>query len=1009
MTDDALIGRQLANFKIERVLGQGGMARVYYGTDVKLERPVAIKVIDARYRENPDYARRFMREAQTIATWRHENIIHIYYSDDSEGLYYFVMEYLDGPDLREMITQYEKQDELLPLEEILRVAQAITNALDYAHKRGVIHRDIKPANVLSAEDGRLVLSDFGLALDVEQGSLGEVFGSSHYIAPEQAHRSADAVSQSDLYSLGVMLYELLTGQVPFNDPSPTAVALQHITTAPPNPCDINPTLSPEIEQFLLKALSKSPADRYQTGQELLEALTLVLEPELATSVRSILGPITKSAPAVAPEPEATPINQAETEPDPEPPPAKMPSVRVGPMKKADSMIGRQLDEYRLEGLLGQGGMARVYKGMDVRLNRAVAIKVIDTPFRADTDYIKRFEREAQAIAQLEHTHIVTLYRFGEADGLLYLAMQYIEGFDLSVILSNYRREHHLISPPEIARILREACLALDSAHEQGGLHRDIKSSNIMMDKKERVILTDFGLALFTDVGTQGEIFGSPHYIAPEQAISSAGVVPQSDFYSVGVILYEMVTGQLPFDAKEPLDIAMMHMTDPPPPPRQVRPDISPALEAVILKTLSKSPEDRYPNGAALADALDAALQIGQETPPEIAAKPATVVPIPTGTQPERISTAPSPMAIPTLPPAPVTETESIHPLPPVPASVVSQSQPNIPTPTSAPAPVSAEKKGETRPAPAPVTAPPSKNKQYLIFGLIGLAIITVLLIALASFLFFFWNSYSEEETANTQNPTPITQETTQPDITLADSPTPPPLPTSLPADADTVTTLNTPTLAATNADTDTNTPAPADTDTDTAPALTPPTATSPPPTPTTPPTNTPTPGPTPTDTPVPPIAESANQFSGTQKATNWEYSWSKGRTSFDWRAMRFDGTCWRINDPGTQEDPVRICQNSAHPGITGDIAWIWHSNVAGPVWVNVTARKIDTNGGDGVDIILYRGLAPVKSWTLEGNDGTGFSETVQLDITQDDLLFFVMSIRGSPDNDETAFWAQVYQ
>jgi serine/threonine protein kinase len=272
MTDDPLIGRQLANFRLERVLGRGGMAQVYYGLDVKLQRPVAVKVIDARFRDNPAYARRFVREAQAVATWRHENIAQIYYADEEGGLYYFAMEYIDGLDLGQLLTRYASEDELMPQADVLRIGWAVASALDYAHAKSVVHRDVKPSNVIIAREGRVVLTDFGLALDVQQGSVGEVFGSAHYIAPEQARRSSDAIPQSDLYSLGILLYEMLTGVVPFDDPSPTAVALQHLTQAPPAPRALNPGLNTEIEATLLKAISKSPKDRYQTGGDLITAL-----------------------------------------------------------------------------------------------------------------------------------------------------------------------------------------------------------------------------------------------------------------------------------------------------------------------------------------------------------------------------------------------------------------------------------------------------------------------------------------------------------------------------------------------------------------------------------------------------------------------------------------------------------------------------------------------------------------------------------------------------------------
>lgn len=269
----------------------------------------------------------------------------------------------------------------------------------------------------------------------------------------------------------------------------------------------------------------------------------------------------------------------------------------------DSLIGKQLDEYRLETLLGKGGMARVYRALDVRLKRYAAVKVIDTPYQENDDYLMRFEREAQAIARLDHPHIVSVYRYGQADGLLYLAMKYIEGSDLHSILSQYEQTGELMPWADATRIITEVASALDYAHEQGVIHRDVKPSNIMLDGNGRSYLTDFGLVLLENVGTRGEILGTPHYLAPEQAMSSAGAGPLSDLYAVGVILYRMVTGQLPFQGDNLMDVIMQHMTDTPPLPRQIRPDISPALETVLLRALAKEPAERYANGKALVAAL----------------------------------------------------------------------------------------------------------------------------------------------------------------------------------------------------------------------------------------------------------------------------------------------------------------------------------------------------------------------------------------------------------------------
>ncbi len=274
----------------------------------------------------------------------------------------------------------------------------------------------------------------------------------------------------------------------------------------------------------------------------------------------------------------------------------------------DPLIGKELDEYRIDALLGEGKMARIYRATDTRLGRQAAIKVIMTGFQSDPEYVERFQREARAIARLEHPHIVQLYRYGEAQGVLYMAMKFIEGASLATVLTSYQTDGTFIESQEAVRIVREISTALDYAHGQGVIHRDVKPANIMLNKEGRAILTDFGLVLIRSDGTRGGVLGTPHYLAPEQALSSANAVPQSDIYSMGVVIYEMFTNERPFEGDKPIEIAMKHITQPPRPPRQVRPAIGPELEAVILKALAKKPEDRYQTGGELAAALEAALQ-----------------------------------------------------------------------------------------------------------------------------------------------------------------------------------------------------------------------------------------------------------------------------------------------------------------------------------------------------------------------------------------------------------------
>jgi serine/threonine protein kinase len=276
----------------------------------------------------------------------------------------------------------------------------------------------------------------------------------------------------------------------------------------------------------------------------------------------------------------------------------------------DPLIGQQLGDYTIVSLLGRGGMARVYKGFDARLERYAAVKVIDSQLVNSGDaeeYRQRFHREARSIARLRHPNIVNVYQFGEYGNLYYMAMMFIEGRDLGNILREHAQQRTRMSYGATMRIARDMGAALDYAHREGVIHRDIKPSNIMVMADGHAILTDFGLALSVPEGSIGNTFGSAHYIAPEQAKASNNAVPQSDLYSLGVVLYQMLAGRVPFDDPSAMSVAIQHLQDPPPNPSQFNPELSGGTEAVLLKGLHKKVEGRYPNGAALILALESAL------------------------------------------------------------------------------------------------------------------------------------------------------------------------------------------------------------------------------------------------------------------------------------------------------------------------------------------------------------------------------------------------------------------
>lgn len=275
---------------------------------------------------------------------------------------------------------------------------------------------------------------------------------------------------------------------------------------------------------------------------------------------------------------------------------------------SDPYIGQQLGDYIVQELLGKGGMARVYRAIDPNLNRTVAIKVIDPGVAEDPDYTLRFKREAQAVAKLSHPNIVSIFQFGLVGRTYYMAMAFIDGFDLEQYINNLGQVNQVMPFADILKVIGQMASALDYAHGQGVIHRDVKASNIMINKQGRAFLTDFGLVRDMDIPTMGEIFGSPETISPEQAINSAYAVPNSDQYSLGVVTYQMLCGQLPFHGTHPNDIAMKHIEETPPSLHKLNPAIPPQLEAVVMRALRKNPEERYASVTEFFNAFRAAVK-----------------------------------------------------------------------------------------------------------------------------------------------------------------------------------------------------------------------------------------------------------------------------------------------------------------------------------------------------------------------------------------------------------------
>ncbi len=314
---DTLIGTVFdGRYRIVRKLGAGGMADVYLAEDQELGRRVAIKILNDRHAADDSFIERFRREAKNAAGLSHPNIVSIYDRGEAEGTYYIAMEYLDGRSLKELIVGRGPA----PVKVAIEYARQVLAALGAAHRHGIVHRDIKPHNVLVGPEGRLKVTDFGIARSgaSQMTEVGSIIGTAQYLSPEQA-QGAPVDQTSDLYSVGVVLYEMLTGQVPFTGDTPLEIAMKHLSEVPTPPSELRSEVPHDLDSVVLRALAKDPAERYGSAEEMDADLARVakglpVDPETeeaATAVLSGSGVVAAAPTSVMTRPtEAAPVRPA---------------------------------------------------------------------------------------------------------------------------------------------------------------------------------------------------------------------------------------------------------------------------------------------------------------------------------------------------------------------------------------------------------------------------------------------------------------------------------------------------------------------------------------------------------------------------------------------------------------------------------------------------------------------------------------------------------------------------
>jgi len=290
-----------------------------------------------------------------------------------------------------------------------------------------------------------------------------------------------------------------------------------------------------------------------------------------------------------------------------------------------SLTGKTLGSYRILEQIGRGGMATVYKAYQPSLDRYIAMKILPPQLSLESGFSKRFRREAHSVAKLEHPHILAVHDFGQEEDLSYIVMPYVDAGTLKDLMGQP------LDPLQIVDLISQIAEALDYAHQHGIVHRDIKPSNVLLDRGEWVLLTDFGLARMMESSEQitatGVGVGTPDYMSPEQG-KGEKFDHRSDVYSLGIVLYEMLTGGVPFHAETPMAVVLKHIYEPLPLPREINPEIPKGVERVVLKALAKAPDDRYQTAGDLAQALQTAIKMAEaEAKPVVSVEQVPAAPI----------------------------------------------------------------------------------------------------------------------------------------------------------------------------------------------------------------------------------------------------------------------------------------------------------------------------------------------------------------------------------------------
>ncbi len=584
-------------------IGRGGMASVHLARTRGLGggRVCAVKTVAYQPHVADDgfLSSRFLQEAAAVSQLQHDNLVFVFDSGVVDRELFLAMEFIEGRTLSEVMSWLRSSGQTLPIGLSMWLVLELLAGLAYVHRKGYVHRDVTPSNVMISVSGAVKLLDFGMvrqSSDERQTGMVTKLGKAGYMAPEQFLGIA-ADPRADIFSVGVILWELLAGKAWLS-----AGEKRQRNMAYQAPHLIRPEVPQELSESLSIALADDPVDRFQSAQEFQADLARYLAPGdyrkrvgdfLTTSFGAALEAERQHREALlASEDAAANVSPSLSD--------------VGPIKRLEDYVGLVIgDRYEIKRLMATGAMGAVYEARHIGIDRRVALKI--PLFRGNSELRARFVREAQATSKINDRHVVVVTDGGETpQGDAFVVMEYLEGESLEDAL--LRRGPLLVD--EALDVALQMAKAMEAAHAASVIHRDLKPANVMLVPTREgtaVKVLDFGIAAFLSQDAQAapvdgltlpEVsLGSPRYMAPEQIASDDPVDARADVYAAATVLFEMLTGEAPFEATEPEDICAAKLTGSPRDIRQLAPNLPESICSLVMSGLARKPAER-PSSAA---------------------------------------------------------------------------------------------------------------------------------------------------------------------------------------------------------------------------------------------------------------------------------------------------------------------------------------------------------------------------------------------------------------------------